>query len=267
VKFLQAYEKLGITVDYLTIQNEPLAAQTFPSMVMKAEEQRDLIKKNFGPAFVANNISTKILVLDHNWDLTNYVLTVLDDPTVKSYVAGVAWHCYGGNPSAQTTIHNAHPDKDTFFTECSPVSNGPANWANDLVNALDTLYMTVVNNWSRGVLHWNIALDPSDGPHVPGGCGECRGLVTIYPNGTWVREPEYYSMAHNSKFVDVGAFRIGSSSTSASVSVVSYQNPDGSFVSIVVNKSRANVQFDLNWNNQFVTYSLPGQSVVTFTWK
>jgi len=266
MKFLQQYAKLGINVDYLTIQNEPLAAQSFPSMVMQTADQRDIIKKNFGPTFAANNISTKILVLDHNWDLAQYVLTVLGDPTTKSYVAGVAWHCYGGNPSAQNVIHDAHPDKDTFFTECSPEKSPGREFGSALVSALDTLYVISVNNWARGVIHWNIALDPNNGPHVPGGCGECIGLLTIYPNGTYAKEPEYYSMGHNGKFVDVGAYRISSLSSSGSISVVAYQNPDGSFAVIVVNKSRANQQFDLNWNKQYVTYSLPQQSVVTFTW-
>jgi len=267
LKFLQEYEKLGIIIDYLTIQNEPMAAQAFPSMVMRAADQRDIIKKNFGPTFATNNITTKILVLDHNWDLTDYVLTVLGDPTTKSYVAGVAWHCYGGNPSAQNVIHNAHPDKDAFFTECSPdFSTDSKDFGSALISTLDTLYVTSVTNWARGVLHWNIALDPNHGPHVEGGCDSCVGLLTIYPNGTYVKEAVYYSMAHNSKFVDVGANRISSSSSSASISVVSYQNPNGSFAVIVLNKSRTNQQFDLNWNGQFVSYSLPQLSVVTFTW-
>jgi len=264
VMYLQQYAKLGVNIDYITIQNEPLASQSFPSMVMQAPDQRDIIKKNFGPAFAANNITTKILVLDHNWDLTQYVLTVLGDATTKSYVSGVAWHCYGGEPGAQSTVHNAHPDMDTFFTECSPVA--ARSFADSLVGAIDTLYVQSVNNWARGVLHWNIALDPSNGPHVPGGCDECGGFFTIFPNGTYVKEGEFYSFAHNSKFVDVGAVRIGSSANGGSISGVAYQNPDGTFVAVVVNKSKNNQQFDLTWANQFVTYALPGQSAVTFTW-
>jgi len=263
IMYLQQYAKLGVKIDYITIQNEPMANQGFPSMVMQAPDQRDLIKKNFGPAFKANNISTKILVLDHNWDLTQYVQTVLGDPTAKSYVSGVAWHCYGGNPSAQTTIHNAYPDMDTFFTECSPFVG--KDFGSSLVDAMDQLYAQTVNNWARGVLQWNIALDTNNGPHVNGGCDSCRGFYTILPNGTYVKEGEYYSLAHSSKFVDVGAHRIGSSS-GGSISVVAYQNPDGTIVAIVANKSKNTQQFDLNWANQFVSYTLPGQSAATFTW-
>jgi len=264
LKFLQEYQKLGVTIDYLTIQNEAMAWQTFPSMVMLSTDQRDIIKMHFGPMFTANNISTKILVLDHNWDLLDYVLTVLDDPTAKSYVSGVAWHCYGGKPNLQSVVHNAHPDKDTFFTECGPGLNslfGPS-----LVKALDTLYVQSVNNWARGVLHWNIVLDPTGGPHVPGGCATCKGFYTIFPNGTYVKEAEYYSLSHNSKFVDVGAYRIASLSSSDSISVVSYQNPDESFVAVVINTSESPQQFDLTWTNKFVSYSLPSLSVVTFKW-
>jgi len=264
LKFLQEYQRLGVKIDYLTIQNEAMAWQTFPSMVMMSFDQRDIIKTFFGPIFAANNITTQILVLDHNWDLLDYVLTVLDDPIAKSYVSGVAWHCYGGKPNLQSVVHNAHPDTDAFFTECGPIRGEP--FGSGLVQALDTLYVQSVNNWARGVLHWNIVLDPTGGPHVPGGCEGCGGFYTIYPNGTYTKEAEYYSLAHNSKFVDVGAYRIASLSSSDTVSAVSYVNPDGTFVAIVVNKSESPQQFDLTWSNRFVSYSLPGLSVVTFKW-
>jgi len=265
MKFLLEYKRLGISVDYLTIQNEALAWQTFPSMVMLSTDQRDIIKKNFGPRFAANNITTKILVLDHNWDLLDYVLTIMADPVAKSYIAGVAWHCYGGKPNLQSVVHNAHPDMDAFFTECGPSLKGL--FGPSLVNTLDELYVQSVSNWARGVLHWNIVLDPNGEPHVPGGCSKCGGLYTVFSNGTYVKEAEYYSLAHNSKFVDVGAYRIDSMSSSTNlISVISYQNPDGSFVAVVVNKSTNSQQFDLLWGSQFVAYSLPAQSVVTFKW-
>jgi glucosylceramidase len=265
LKFLQEYEQAGVKLDYLTIQNEAMAWQTFPSMVMLSTDQRDIIKKFFGPIFATYNITTKILVLDHNWDLLDYVLTVLGDPITKSYIGGVAWHCYGGKPNLQSVVHNYHPDVDAFFTECGVPYSNP-DWAGRLVNTLDRLYVQSVNHWSRGVLHWNIILNTTGGPHVVGG-GNGGGFYTILTNGTIVKEPEYYCLAHNSKFVDIGAFRIDGTSNTQSLSVVSYLNPDESFAVVVVNMCNCTEQFDIQWGTKYLTYELPSQSVATFTWK
>ena len=126
--------------------------------------------------------------------------TVLSDPVARRYVAGVAWHCYEGDVPAQSQVHDAFPDKDTWFTECSGGEWSP-KFAETLGWMTDKLIIGGANNWSRGVLLWNLALDPAHGPHK-GGCADCRGVVTIDPaTGAITRNVEYYVLGHASRFV------------------------------------------------------------------
>jgi len=265
VKFIQEYAKNGIPISYSTIQNEPQNSAHFPTMLMSATDQRDFIKV-LGPIFQSNNIKSKVLVMDHNWDMDNYVTTILSDAVSRKYVAGTAYHCYNGDPSAQDSIHNAYPDLDIFFTECSGGTWAPV-WRDNLISQTESLYIKSVKYWSRGIIHWNIALDPKNGPFIQGGCGTCRGIVTINSDGTYRREVEYYVIGHNSKFVDVGAARIASSSSNeSSILTMAYKNPNGKIVLIVLNLSGNQINLDINWNNQYATYTAPGASVTTLVW-
>jgi len=107
VKYIQAMKAQGITIDAITPQNEPLHPGNNPSLLMLAEQQRDFIKNNLGPAFSAANIATKIIVYDHNADNIEYATTILSDPEAAKYVDGSAFHLYGGSISALTSLHNA----------------------------------------------------------------------------------------------------------------------------------------------------------------
>jgi glucosylceramidase len=132
---------------------------------------------------------------------------VLSDPVARKYVAGVAWHCYEGDVPAQSRVHDAFPDKDAWFTECSGGEWEP-KFAGTLGWFTDKLIIGGANNWSRGTLLWNLALDPAHGPHK-GGCGDCRGVVTIDPaTGAITRNVEYYALGHASRSCS-GAYRVG----------------------------------------------------------
>jgi len=153
-----------------------------------------------------------------------------------------------------------------FFTECSGGDWAPG-FGNNLLWDIETLYINSIQNWARSIIHWNIALDEKHGPFIPGGCGTCRGIVTTHADGTYTKEVEYYAIAHNSRFVDAGAARVSTNSNSGNDLVtVGYQNPSGSAVVVVLNKSGRNLSFDLNWEGKYLTFAAPAQSVVTFTW-
>src|SRR6266446_10711967 len=120
VKYIQAYQAQGVPVNYITVQNEPLYIPPgYPGMGMAASEQANFIKNNLGPALAANHLNTNILAYDHNWDAPNYPGAILADADAARYISGVAWHWYGGDVGAQTTVHNAFPSKDAFITEAS----------------------------------------------------------------------------------------------------------------------------------------------------
>jgi glucosylceramidase len=264
VKFIQAYESEGISIDAITVQNEPLyTTADYPSMGMNASAQADFIKNHLGPALEENSLSTKILVWDHNWDNTEYALSVLNDPDVRKYVAGSAWHCYAGNCQAQLVVHDAYPDKAIYFTECS----GGA-WDSDFASVLrwdiENLFIGSVVNWAKTVLLWNLALDENYGPRI-GGCPNCRGVLTV-ESGGFQKNPEFDIIGHFSRFVRPGAVRI--QSESHTMQCVTFQNPDESVVLVVLNATSGSVSFSVKWQGKtFVFLNLPGSSVVTFKWQ
>jgi glucosylceramidase len=209
----------------------------------------------------------KILDWDHNWDEPNAPSTVLANPQAAQYVSGVAWHCYAGDVSAQGAVHDQHPDKDTWLTECSG-GDWATSWPDNLKYFVGTLIIGGTRNWARGVLLWNLALDENDGPHT-GGCGNCRGVVTINSStGIVTRNIEYFALAHASKFVRPGARRIASSTAINGLESVSFQNADdASKVLIVLNTGTAARGFAVHDGQSWFRYTLPAASVVTFSWR
>ena len=234
---VQAFEHEGVPVSMLTIQNEPnFEPDNYPGERVDPAERAEIIGHYVGPTFKALGLKTKILDWDHNWDHPEMPLGVLKDPVARSYISGIAWHCYEGDVAAQGPVHDAYPQKDAWLTECSGGEWSP-KFAEVLGWMTDELIIGASNNWSRGTLLWNLALDPSHGPHT-GGCSDCRGVVTIDPGtGAITRNVEYYVLGHASRFILPGAYRVASVKRSDGVDVAGFLNPDGSKVAILYRKS------------------------------
>ncbi|MCA1036608.1 carbohydrate-binding protein [Bacillus infantis] len=265
--FIKAYKKEGLPIDAVTIQNEPHHEPSgYPGMLMNPEEQSNFIKKNLGPMFESKKIDTKILAWDHNWDEYDYPIEVLNDPEAKKYIAGAAFHGYAGDVQNQQYVHDAHPDKDIYFTESSG-----GEWAKDFGGNLQwdiqNLIIGTTRNWAKTVLKWNLALDEKYGP-TNGGCMDCRGIVTInQETGSVDYNVEYYAFGHASKFVKPGAYRIDSNTFgSGSIEDVAFKNPDGSKVLIALNSSKEAKSFNVRWGKKAFSYNLPAGAVATFVW-
>ncbi len=267
VKFINAYADEGITIDAISVQNEPLHETSgYPSMRMEAAEQNVFIRDHLGPLFSQQNISTKIIVYDHNWDRPDYPILILDDPVTRNFVAGSAFHAYAGNVTAMSQVHALHPDKGLYFTE---ISGG--GWATDFSDNLkwkmSNIFIGTANNWSKNALLWNLALDQDDGP-TNGGCQNCRGVVTIMPGGGVEKNEEFYAMAHMSKFVKPGAHRVGSTSFASSDNLesVAFLNPDGTRVLVVLNSNNSQKAFAVRFDDLIFEYRLEGNSVASILW-
>jgi glucosylceramidase len=262
VKYIQAMQAKGITIDAVTIQNEPQHGGNNPSMLMSATQQAEFIKNNLGPAFQAAGISTKIIIWDHNCDNPNYPITVLNDAAAKTFINGSAFHLYGGDISALSTVRNAHPDKALYFTEQWTSATG--DFGGDLKWHVKNVIIGSMRNWSRIALEWNLANNPSFGPHTPGGCTECKGAITI-GGGSPVRNVSYYIVAHASKFVPAGSVRI-SSTTATNLPNVAFKTPAGKKVLIVVNEGGAAVGFNIAYKGKIAFTSLAAGATGTYTW-
>ena len=266
VKFIRAYGSQGLPIYAITVQNEPnFEPENYPGMLLEAAERARVIGDHVGPRLDRAGIRTMIWDWDHNWDVPESPMKVLEDSAARRYVQGVAWHCYGGDVAAQSEVHRAF-DKDVWFTECSG-GEWATNFADNLKFNVGTLVIGSTVNWARGVALWNLALDESFGPHK-GGCGNCRGVVTINSKtGAYTRNVEYYSLAHASKFVQQGAYRIKSEGADTSLVHVAFLNPDRrTTVLIVLNTGAEARSFVVRWFGRSVRYTLSAASVVTFTW-
>jgi glucosylceramidase len=263
VKYIQQMKAEGITIDAVTPQNEPLNPNNNPSLLMTAIQQTDFIKNNLGPAFQAANITAKIIAYDHNCDDTNYAITVLSDAKAKPFVNGSAFHLYAGNISALTTVHNASPDKQVYFTEQYTDSKG--DFGGDLKWHTKNVIIGATRNWSRNALEWNLANDASFGPHTVGGCTTCKGALTIGSGSVVTRNVSYYIVGHASKFVPVGSVRIGSN-ISGNLQTVAFQTPNGKKVLIAENDGNDVVPFNIKFSGKWATTQLQGGSVATYIW-
>jgi glucosylceramidase len=263
VKYIRVMAKNGITINAITLQNEPENPKNTPSLVMTAAEQALFVKKYLGPAFKKNNIKTKIIVYDHNCDHPEYPIAILDDAEAKPFVDGSAFHLYLGEIEALTTVHDAHPDKNIYFTE--QWTSGKGDFAGDLKWHTKNLIIGATRNWSRSVLEWNLAADPNFDPHTgDGGCDICQGALTI-GDGSVTRNVSYYIIAHASKFVPPGSVRIGSNLVEG-LPNVAFLTPEGKKVLIVLNETDEPKSFSIQFNSKTANASLTGGAVGTFVW-
>jgi glucosylceramidase len=262
VKYVQQMQANGITVTAITPQNEPLYGGNNPSMVMTAQQEATFIKNNLGPAFQAAGISTKIILYDHNCDRPDYPMEILNDATAKPFVDGSAFHLYAGDISALSTVHNAFPDKNLYFTEqwtgANETFDGNLKWH------LKNVIIGTMRNWGRVALEWNLASDGSYNPHTPGGCSECKGAVTL--GGTISRNVSYYIVAHASKFVAPGSVRIASNIV-GNLYNAAFKTPGGKKVLIVENDGPIEANFNIKFNRQWATTVLPAGAVGTYVWR
>jgi glucosylceramidase len=269
VNFVRAYQQQAIPIYALSVQNEPLYSTTgYPSESLAASDESTFIASNLGPALSTAGLgSVKIFAYEHNWDNTAYPESMLGSSAAQ-YLAGSSFHCYAGDPSAQSTVKTAFPAKDIWFTECSGITS--SSFAGDLVWNAEHLLIGVTRNWARSVSLWNLALDQNSGPKN-GTCSNCRGVVTIDDSVSPANvtfNVEYYILGHLGKFVLPGAHRIDSNTFAAgSIEDVAFQNPDGSIVLLVLNSTSNAGTFTVSSKGQSFNYTLPAGAVATFSWK
>ena len=288
LKFIEAYKADGVTVNAITIQNEPQnrTSATYPGTDMPSWQEEAVID-DLGPMLRAAHLKTEIFAYDHNWaedptnitgtppdetmDENDYPQQVLDSPAAK-YVSGVAFHCYYGDPSDMTAFHDQYPNTQIFETECSGSESAvPADTFSDTLKwHARNLEIGSTRNWSGTVINWNIALDQDNGPHV-GGCATCMGIVTVGPGDTVTNDAEYYALGQLSRFVQPGAVRIASTSFGTTgwngeVMDTAFVNPDGSTVLAATNENDSPQAVAVQEGDQRFTYTLPGDSMATFVW-
>ena len=253
VKFIKAYENQGIPVWGLTIQNEPMASQRWESCIYTAEEERDFLKNFLGPTLEKAGFSDKnIVVWDHNRDLiSNRANTIFEDPEASKYAWGIGFHWYetwtGSLPNYDNlkNIKDSFPAKNLLFTEgCQEGFNNERlhHWPN-----AERYGNSMINDFNSGTVgwtDWNILLDEKGGPnHVQNFCFAPVHADT--KTDTLIFTPTYYYIGHFSKFIKPGALRISTTTSRTTIESTSFQNNDGTIVTVVMNPNDEIISYKL----------------------
>lgn len=262
VKYIQAYAAEGISIDAITIQNEPLHGGNNPSLYMPVDQQNNFIKQSLGPIFQQNNITAKVIIYDHNADRTDYPIEILNDTVTRSYVDGSAFHLYGGSINDLTKVKEAHPDKNIYFTEQWYSSAG--DFGNDMLYHSSVIFTGGALNWCKAIIEWNLSSNDTFTPHTDGGCTMCKGAITI--NGdNMSRNAGYYAVGHYSKFVKPGAVRVNTNQVNG-MSAVAFKNPDNSLAFVLTNSTNEVRVVNIESDGIAFSASIPERSIASFVW-
>ena len=276
VKWIQYMQSQGLDIYAVTPQNEPLNAGNSMSMVMYWDVARDFIKTALGPAFRKAGLDTKILVFDHNYNYDNmsdqaqYPLKIYADAQASAYIAGSAWHNYGGNVSELDKIVAGAPDKDLYFTEAS-IGTWNYDFASCLINDMRDIFFGLLKRGGKGVTLWNLMLDENNGPYTDadGSCKTCYGAVTIASSDYTTLDyyTHYYNIAHCSKVINQGAVRIGTKGyTATGLEYLVFKNPDDSYGVVVLNENSEAKQLVFISSEHSVKCDVPAKSIVSLKW-
>lgn len=261
VKYLKSMESIGLGIDYLTPQNEPLHPGNNPSLLMLASQQNEFIKNHLGPALQKAKLHTKILAYDHNCDKPEYPIEILNDPITRKFVAGSAFHLYNGDISALSVVRKAHPDKEVYFTEQWTGAKG--EFAGDFNWHIKNVIIGSLLNDAKTALEWNLANDPQWGPHTPGGCTECKGAITIQSDGSLIRNQAYYIIAQASKFIPTGSIRIALTNLPRGLNGVAAMRPDKKMAVLLQNETTQTINTSIGLGINQWDIEVPKEGVIT----
>jgi len=273
-KFIKAYEAEGMPIWGLTIQNEPMAIQTWESCVYTAEQERDFLKNHLGPTLEKEGLGDKnIVVWDHNRDLiTHRANTIFGDPEAAKYAWGIGFHWYetwtGGEPKWDNlkNVKESFPDKELLFTEgCVEkfLETDYMRWSN-----AERYGKSMINDFNSGTVgwtDWNILLDHTGGPnHVGNYCfapihADTRTNKLIYT-------PSYYYIGHFSKFIRPDARRVSTTTSRSHLLSTTFINVDGSMATVVMNETEEEISYKLIVDHQETTLVIPPHAIQTMVY-
>lgn len=271
VKFIKEYEKRGMPIWGLSIQNEPMATQTWESCIYTADEEAKFLKNNLGPTlWKAGYKNKKVIIWDHNRDLMyQRATTTLGDPETAKYASGIGYHWYETWTKSQPLFNNvaetqrAFPNKFLIFTEgCKEQFD--FNKIYDV--SLGELYgRNMINDFNNGTAawaEWNVLLDEKGGPnHVGNYC--FAPIIADTRTGEVHYTYEYYYIGHISKYVRQNAQRIGTSSNRDYLLATTFMNPDGQMVVVVMNEGDNDTDYNLWIEGKAAKLSAPAHTIQT----
>lgn len=295
-KYVTAYQKEGIAIWGITVENEPLGnGNNWESMHYTPKEMNDFVIHHLGPKLEADEHDVKILGYDQNRgnELKEWIDIMYTNEESTRYFAGTAVHWYNSTydyfGESLQYAHNAAPDKYIINTEACVDSEIPKwqddqwywskeatdwgwDWAPEETKHLHPKYAPVnryardiigcLNNWVDGWVDWNMILDKQGGPNWFENWCVAPVIVDLETDEVYYT-PIYYTLAHFSKFIRPGAIRIGLEMKDTSLQATAAQNPDGSIALVVFNEGNTAKYFTIELNGSTQSLSIEPQAIQT----
>ena len=263
-KYIEFYERDGIPIWGISVQNEPEAVQTWDSCIYTGEEERDFIKNFLGPALKRNKyLDKKLVIWDHNRDvMVERSRAVLSDPDAAKYVWGTGFHWYNGDHFDEVQkVHDEFPDKELIFTEgCQ--EGGPHNGSWDLGERYATSIINDLNRYTVAWIDWNLLLDERGGPnHVGNYCS--APIIVNTKTQELLYQSSYFYLGHFSRFFSRGDKIIECENTSNQLLSLSGINKNGRLTTTIMNKEEDSIPFLYDSGSDKKSYLIPPRSIIT----
>jgi glucosylceramidase len=242
LRFLRAYENAGVAVHAVTVQNEVDADQdgTMPACAWPQDYEADFVTMHLGPLFQRAGVSTKIWIVDHNYNLWGRAIGELETPDVRKFTNAIAWHGYEGEPEWIRRVQDAFPDAEMYWTEGGPNYQSP-DYQTEWVRWGET-FSRILRNCCRSITAWTLLSDEHGRPYAGSAVGGVGGAMLM---NSKTKEISYsgmfWALAHFSRFVQRGANRIDSDSMNQDLKHCAFENPDGSLVVVLPNSGTERV--------------------------
>lgn len=260
IKYVQAYDALGIPMWGLTVQNEALATQVWESCYFTAAEEKDFVRDYLGPTLHKNKMGDiKLMIWDHNRGIMYQRAEVAyEDPEASKYIWGTAFHWYVGNHYDNVRmVHDAFPDKKLLYTEAGM----RGTW--ETGSRLAKNMIIDLNNWAVGWVFWNLILDETNGPRHAGGLHGSNIVNADLKTGTITYNPPHYIFGHFSKFIKPGAKRIACTSSSDDFIATAFVNIDGKIAVVILNLKDTEQMGQLWIEGKVIKFNAVANAVIT----
>lgn len=262
-RYIREYQKEGLNLWGVTVQNEPEAVQTWDSCIYTPEQERDFVKDYLGPALEQEGLTGINILIHDQWRdrLFDRSRIILDEPEAAKYIWGAGFHWYeGDNFQNLEYFHEIYPDKGLIFTEgCQEYGTHHGSW--DLGERYAYSIINDLNRWTRAWIDWNLLLDMTGGPnHVNNLCS--APILADPQTGRLFYQSSFYYIGHFSRYIRPGARRIFAS-VPEGLSATVFRNPDSSLAVVVLNRGEAEQDFMLKIKGETQAIRMKPRSIVT----
>ena len=265
VKYIKSYKNEGIHINYMTVQNEPNAIQTWESCLYSPQEEASFATNYLYYTFVKEKIDTQILIWDHNKE--KIFMRAMEELKTKNNleaIAGIAFHWYTGDHFENIELtHNAFPNKLLFHTEgCTGYSNFNPN---EEVQNAEIYAHDILGNLNAGMnafLDWNLLLDNKGGPNHKNNF--CNSPIMLNNNSDdYIKNLTYYYIGHFSKHIKQNSKRIAFSRYNDKIEVTSFKNEDNSIIVVLLNRTDYNYEYNICINDMVIHDNLDSHAIIT----